>query len=662
MIPMERGRIFKILTEIFPDDGVWREEYGIPYIMKEDASNPHDINFVRSDNTHLNGYHDIDYWLRIIDPRDDCPEYNLVLHSAISDKDANIAIDGVGNYRIYGDEINSIILTTIKNNIQKFCEYVKELTCAEQKLVFDKVVCVVSTFCEKLMNEHASTFDQLDMTVDRDDCKFFYVRSLNSPHMNFQFDVVSHIDTVSIPNNEVWVRFSVASGSLWTPITINPYIGQVVIHAEIEQPVFTGSFTTKQLVELATKIREATGFVVCCNEGASDKSQSRSIYIRRMLEKSDELSRLKESVININSAINAMEDKMIGCDEVFQVVVDWLHAMSSCDRIKDVRHVCYTHHTLSVSNSVGCGASKQYVTEELEVSYTLYMKSIMISLGKEHIITIDYLGLGDKSTCVYIMKYNQKGIDDVLNKYLVACLAEVLKDRLGMDKLRAYTTVKCTQYTELTHNGPCFFNDDGMTAYVIDPNNVISNENINKNNKANTILDMEAHIDDLIDKKIRKLVESGSMLYTSKDYMTDQIFSQLKNGWQKNVYISVYSAVWCTLAESRFKSAAFELEKHFMEYVTLDNDDCFTVIFGLQRIDDNLPGIEINFYSATEEIVVRMLDHKASGSGTWSRPLIRLRPSFESIVYFDKIKNTNCTYKSFLANVVSKIVLLEGLS
>lgn len=328
--------------------------------------------------------------------------------------------------------------------------------------------------------------------------------------------------------------------------------------------------------------------------------------------------------------VSTERDEHIGCDEVFQVVVDWLRAMCSCDRIKDVRNVCQWH--LSVSNSVGYGASKQYVTKELNVSYTPYMKLMQISLGKERIITIDYLGLGDKSTCVYILKYNQSGIDDVLNKYLVACLAEVLKDRLGMDKLRAYTTVKCTQYTELTHCGRCFFTDDGKTAYAIDPECVISNENINKNNKVNTILDM-------------------------KDYLTDQILGQLKNDWQKDVYRSVYSSVWCTLVESRFKNAAFELEKHFMEYVTLDNDDCFTVRFGLQRIDDNLPGIEIKFHDR-DEIFVRMIDHK---NDAWSRPLIRFHRC-ESLIYFDTIRMTNCTYKSFLANVVSKIVLLEGLS
>lgn len=291
------------------------------------------------------------------------------------------------------------------------------------------------------------------------------------------------------------------------------------------------------------------------------------------------------------------------------------------------------------------------------------MKTIMISLGKEHIITIDDLGLGDKSTAVYIMKYEQNKIDNVLNKYLVACLAERLKLVFKLDKLRAYTTVKCTQYTELTHNGPCFFNDDGKTAYVIDPDNVISNENINKNNKVNTIPDMEAHIDSLVDKKLKKFVESGSLVYMTKDYLTDQILSQLKSDWHKDVYRSIYSSVWCTLVESRFKIAAYEFEKHFMEYVTLDNYVCFTITFELQKIDDNLPGIEIKFYNATQNVYVKMLDYKSSGSATWSLPLIDLKSgSDESKVYFDTFKKTNCTYKSFIANVVSKIVLLEGLS
>ena len=654
MFPMERSRIYKILAEIFNHHNSKPTTNLCGITMKEASSHTSDIDFWCYENTTLIGY------LRIVNPPENCVdgEYCIIYHSSLSHKDANIGIGPTGATRVYGEEIqNSFIYRTLCANKNKFGEYAKELTCAEQKLVFDKVVCVVNTFCEKLMNEHASTFDQLDMTVDRDDCKFFYVRSLNSPGFNLQFDVVSHIDTISIPHNEVWVRFSVASGNLWTPITINPYKRQIVIHSEVEQPVFTGDFNEKQLVNLATKIREATGFVVCCNEGASDKSQSRSIYIRRMLEESDELRRLKESIIKINSAIaiNEMKDKTDGCDEVFQVVVDWLHAISSCDRIKDVKNINHLDHTLDVSNSVGCGASKQYVTEKLKVSYTPYMKTIMISLGNEHIITIDYLGLGDKSTCVYIVKYNQKGIDDVLNKYLVACLAEVLKDRLGIDKLRAYTTAKCTQYTELTHCGPCFFNDDGKTAYAIDPNNVISNETINKNNKTNTILDMKAFTDDLIDKKLEKFVKSGSLVYTTRDYLYSQICDQLTL-WQQEVFHEIYSAIFCTLAESKCVGSAFELERRFMELVATDKDgEGFHVYFRLNNINQDLPKFDIAFFDK-DNTYIRMQENE------WTKPCALIKRGDEIKVYKTSIKYMKGSYKTIVSHVVSKIVLLEGLS
>lgn len=355
----------------------------------------------------------------------------------------------------------------------------------------------------------------------------------------------------------------------------------------------------------------------------------------------------------------AEKDDFLGCDDVFKVVVDWLQAMSAGLRIKDVTQINYLHHTVCVRNSIGYGADRHYVTEELKVSYASYMKSIQIYLNNTLIITIDDLGLGDTHTCVFINKYNHINCI-TLNGYLIACLAEALKDRLGMEKLRAYYNSE-SKYLELVHCGTTFFFNDGMTAYAIDPVFVIGKEKIDKMNDENNKT-LKSIVDDVVDKKLKKLVESGSSVYMTKDYLTDQILNQLKIDWHKDAYRSIYSSVWCTLTESRSKIAAYEFEKHFMEYVTLEYYDCFTVRFGLQRIDDNLPGIEIKFYTATQDIYVRMLDHKSSGSGTWSRPLIELKTGSESKVYFDTLKNTNCTYKSFLANVVSKIVLLEGLS
>jgi len=621
MIPMDRSRIFKILTEIFRDEE-WEHS---PYIMKEDDLVRRDINFVNPDN-----HHNIDYWLRIIIPADDCPEYNFVFHSAVSDKDANIAIDGAGNYRIYGDEINSFIFTTIKSNIQKFCDYAVELTELENRQAFEHVVAIINAYTNELMDTRAGEFVQRDV-IPRNDYTQFVIKK--APYMwnALGVDVLRHFYKECVHSNDVWVRFNFGE-SCCTPIRIYPFRHEVKLDGEHLEKLTGNIITMKECVSIAKRIARELEYVVTTDSGNHF---------------------VKEAI----GAINRLkEDKMIGCDEVFQVVVDWLRNIREVGNIRrDKPHQVYSVDAIK-SNNISSKSLK------LEVSYTPYMKTIMISLGKEHIITIDDLGLADKSTCVYIMQYEQNGIDDVLNKYLIACLAEVLKDRLDMDKLRAYTTAKCTQYTELKHCGPCFFTDDGMTAYAIDPDNVISNENINKNNKVKTILDMEAHIDSLVDKKLKKFVESGSLMYTTKDYLTDQILSQLKIDWHKDVYRSIYSSVWCTLAESRFKTAAYEFEKHFMEYVTLENFDYFTVIFGLQRIDDNLPGIEIKFYNATQEVCVRMLDHKSSGSGTWSYPLIELKSGTGSKVYFDTIKKTNCTYKSFLANVVSKIVLLEGLS
>ena len=649
MRPMERSRIFVILTKIFSSDAMKHSMWLYDLKMSECSGNPSDINFRRTTDDRLVAY------LRIVNPPENCidGEYTLVFHKTISPDNyfANFGIDSTGHVRVYGDTYkNSFLYSAIKNNLDKFGEYAKELTCAEQKFVFDKVVCAVNTFCAKLMNEHASTFDQLDMTVDTEDCKFFYVRSLNSPERNFQFDVVSHVGTISIPHNEVWVRFSVASGNLWTPITINPYKRQIVIHSETEQPVFTSIFYAKRLVELASKIGEATGFSVCCLDGASDKSHARAIYIRRMLEKSDELTTLKKSVININSTVNEMEDKTLSCDEVFQVVVDWLHAIFSCDRIKDVKNINHLDHTIGVINSVGCGASKQYVTKELKVSFTPYMKSISITLGKEHIITIDYLGLGDKSTCVYILKYNPKEIDDVLNKYLIACLAEKLQKVFKLDKLRAYTTAKCTQYTELKHCGPCFFNDDGKTAYVIDPDNVISNETINKKNTVSSIDD----IVDLVKKNLAKIPESGRPM-TTKEYLYSYICEQLTL-WQQNVFHEVYSAIYCTLAESKYVGSAFELERNFMELVATDKDsEGFHVYFRLNKIHEDLPKFDIAFFDK-DNTYIRIQENE------WTEPCALIKRGDNIKIYRATIKYMKDTYKTIVSHVVSKIVLLEGLS
>lgn len=633
MIPMERNRIFKILTEIFPDDGVWRDECVVPYIMKEDASTPHDINFVCPDNTHLNGYHDIDYWLRIIDPRDDCPEYNFVLHSSISNKDANIAIDGAGNYRIYGDEINSIILTTIKNNIQKFCDYAVELTCQEHNQVVDEVIYHVDKFLDIMMNKYANVFDQKTSWVSEYGVTCIKLMCLNHPEKNIEVNIVKHIRTENVMTDDIWIRFHFNDQTCFVPIIVFPWKGNVDIEVAsvTSRLAFAGTteeFSIDTYIALAWKLGKQLGYtVVSTNE-----------YIQNRIAKYQTRDYTKAWLEQYNS------DELPDEPSVFKAIERWFDSSNKqyeCNESAGVIQICGT------SPFTIC----------LKEHYGICCKSI--ELNGHRIINIE-LFLKDPAVCVCCHKETEP-IEGLMSRYDICCFADFIRTQLGFKHLKGYTSTD-GGFHEITHCSGMFLCDNGKTAYAINPDNVISNENINKNNTANTILDVKAHIDSLVDKKLKKFVESGSLVYMTKDYLTDQILGQLKNDWQKDVYRSVYSSVWCTLAESRCKSAAYEFEKHFMEYVTLDNDDCFTVRFGLQKIDGNLPGIEIKFYSATQDIYVRMLDHKASGSGTWSRPLIQLKSGSESKVYFDTFKNANCTYKSFLANVVSKIVLLEGLS
>jgi hypothetical protein len=54
---------------------------------------------------------------------------------------------------------------------------------------------------------------------------------------------------------------------------------------------------------------------------------------------------------------------------------------------------------------------------------------------------------------------------------------------------------------------------------------------------------MKAHIDSLVDKKPKKFVESGGLVYMTKDYMTDQILNQLKIDWHKDAYRRLFSGI-----------------------------------------------------------------------------------------------------------------------
>lgn len=636
MIPMERGRIFKILTEIFPDDGVWRDECVVPYIMKEDASNPHDINFLCPDNTHLNGYHDIDYWLRIINPRDDCPEYNFVLHSAISSRDANIAIDGAGNYRIYGDEINSIIFTTIKNNIRKFCDYAVELTELENRQAFEHVIAIIDTYTNELMDIHAGEFVQRDM-IPRNDCTYFVIKK--SPYMwnALGVDVLRHFHKECVHSNDVWVRFDFGN-SCCTPIQIYPFRHEVKLEGGQLEKLTGDVITMAECVHIAERIAKDLEYFVTTDSG--------NTWVKKAVGDINTTRKLRRD--EPGAIIDSIVEKMV------LVTLDWIEIMMHQGVFRG--YVCdceYNVFMLSNNRHVQIRYLTDVIAVQIDgetvIEVTKRNKNWQVVL----VLTIDH-----------ILKTNKP-----FTLHQITCLADMIREKLRIEHLYLNDTDRVLEKTSdgsytVTDSGGKGIREFFCGVQTPKPNapEKVTDDLATGSLKEDVLKPLATQMEEIVDKKIRKFVESGRLLYTSKDYLTDQIFSQLKNDWQKDVYLSVYSSVWCTLAESRFKSAAFELEKHFMEYVTLDNDDCFTVRFGLQKIDDNLPGIEIKFYSATQDIYVRMLDHKSSGSGTWSRPLIQLKSGSESKVYFDTFKNTNCTYKSFLANVVSKIVLLEGLS
>lgn len=639
MLPMLRSEVFVILSDIFCQKDNRKKTPLGNITMSESVGNPYDIDFRCEYTGTIVGY------LRIVNPPKDCVdgEYCFVYHVPKTQEAGNIAIDSFGNIRVYGDDIDSFIYKAIKDNANRLADLSKKLTLTYQNQVADTIVSAVKTYCETLMNEHASDFDQMDISVSEGVCTEFLIRSINKPERNCQFDVVKHIYECDIINNDIWVRFSKPDGWLWTPLVIKPSIGDIVINTE--QCVFTNIFGANEVVRLARLISGRTGFEISVGDGSSTRDKNVVKYIKSLLQKHEVIDTVKQ--------VSTEKDEHIGCDEVFQVVVDWLHAMCSCNRIKDVRNVCQWH--LSVSNSVGCGASKQYVTKELKVSYTPYMKSIMISLGKEHIITIDYLGLGDKSTCVYILKYNQSRIDDVLNKYLVACLAKVLKDRLGMDKLRAYTAVKCTQYTELTHCGRCFFTDDGMTAYAIDPEFVISKEKIDKMNDENNKT-FEQLIDSTIDKKIARFcdVAERSAYYTTKEYQFSNICKQLTL-WQQGIFHMIYAVIYCTLAESKYTGAAYELERHFVRLVGTDKDQGFHVYIRLDNIHKDLPRFDIEFDQS--DVFVRIQQ------GDFTKTCVLLsRETDHATVYTQNIKYMRDTYKTIVSHVVSKIILAEVLS
>ena len=288
MLPMKRSEVFKILSDIFSRDDIRLHMDMNASAMSESPAEPYDIDFRLDDTGKLVSY------LRILNPPEDCVdgEYRFVYRVPKTQEASAIAINLCGDIRVEGADIDSFIYHAIKDNANRLADYAKKLTRTYHEQVADVVIYGVKKYCETLMNEHASDFDQMDISVSEGVCTEFLIRSINEPERNYQFDVVKHIDEPNINDNNIWVRFSKPYGWLWTPLVIKPSIGDIVINTE--QCVFTNIFGAKEVVRLARLISEQTGFAISVIEG--DSTRDRNIatkYIKSLLQKHEVLDTVK---------------------------------------------------------------------------------------------------------------------------------------------------------------------------------------------------------------------------------------------------------------------------------------------------------------------------------------------------------------------------------
>lgn len=176
----------------------------------------------------------------------------------------------------------------------------------------------------------------------------------------------------------------------------------------------------------------------------------------------------------------------------------------------------------------------------------------------------------------------------------------------------------------------------------------------NENNKSSTSI-----FDDVIDKKIARFcdVAERSAYYTTKEYQFSNICKQLTL-WQQGIFNVIYSAIYCTLAESKYTGAAYELERHFIRLVGTDKDQGFHVYFRLDDIHKDLPRFDIEFNQS--DTFVRIQE------GDWTKTCVLLNQNADHAkhvrVYTQTIKYLRDTYKTIVSHVASKIVLMDALS
>ena len=309
MLPMERSEVFKILSDIFRQkDNMNKTPLG-NITMSESVGYPYDIDFRCEYTGTMVGY------LRIVNPPEDCVdgEYCFVYRVPKTQEGGNIAIDAFGNIRVYGDIPQSFTYRAIRDNANRLADYAKKLTQTYQNQVADTIVSIVKTYCETLMNEHASTFDQLDILVSEgccDEITEFLIRSINEPERNFQFDVMKHIYECDISHNNIRIRFSKPGEWRWTPIDIRPSIGNIIINNN--QCVFTDIFGAKEVVRLARLISEQTGFAISVRDGGSTRDKNIAKYIKSLLQKHEVIDTVKQvSTEKVNDENNKTFEQLI---------------------------------------------------------------------------------------------------------------------------------------------------------------------------------------------------------------------------------------------------------------------------------------------------------------------------------------------------------------
>lgn len=130
--PMNRGRVFKILTEIFQEFGsVYGDEPSaqimkrIGITMKESANAPFDIDFYDEDQ-YLTSV------IQIRNPKPDENEYIIIYQDELSGKAGRITITRNGSVSFgLAPLIGSLMYTSIKRGVSKLQDYVRELTQSE---------------------------------------------------------------------------------------------------------------------------------------------------------------------------------------------------------------------------------------------------------------------------------------------------------------------------------------------------------------------------------------------------------------------------------------------------------------------------------------------------------------------------------------------------